>query len=189
MTSYQFSDDRCKQLFEAAYPVKHFKGFAWRESPQTLDNHWKRATSGKTPAEKDELLKVCLLAGEAQTKYRMEQEKHGERLHRPKGIAVWFNSGSYYDDIGSHAELKEKSEAKKCHCGQNWPCEKHYYDTIKETDWRWKALNEHWQALGKPKTQRECIEALRKKGCLNLLLLLKKPAGKRGGDLTKMGDL
>jgi len=114
MYKYQFSDTRCKQLFDAAYPVKHMKGFAWRESPKTLDNHWKRDTAGKTPAEKDELLTVCLLAGEAQTKYRMAQEKAGEKLYRPKGIAVWFNAGGYYDDIGSHAELAEKADAKIC---------------------------------------------------------------------------
>ena len=138
MTNYQFSDGRCRQLFMAAYPVKHMKGFAWKESPKTLDNHWKRETSGKTTAEKDELLKVCLLAGEAQTKYRIAQEKAGERLFRPKGIAVWFNAGGYYDDIGSHADLTEKVESKIC-CidGCQYPalgsrfihCEHHYQFT------------------------------------------------------------
>lgn len=114
MTSYTFTDDRCRKLFMAAYPVKHMVGFAWRESPKTLDNHWNRAVSGKTPEEKDEILKVCLLAGEAQSQYRMAQDKAGEKLYRPKGIAVWFNSGSQYDEISSFAALQERSAAKIC---------------------------------------------------------------------------
>ena len=113
-TSFEFKDDRCRQLYEAAYPKGHIRGFAWRESPKTLDNAWNRDTKGKTPEDKDELLKTCLLAGEAQTKYRIEQEKAGERLCRPKGIAVWFNAGDYFAEIGSHAELKEKAHQAEC---------------------------------------------------------------------------
>jgi len=133
--------------------------------------------------------KAILLAIDAQKRHRNLAKKTGEFMPEWCMPVTWLNQQRWLDEIPSHAETKEKSEVKKCHCGNDWPCEKHYYDTIKATDWRWKALNEHWQALGKPKTQMECIEALRKKGCLNLLLLLKKPAGKRGGDLTKMGDL
>ena len=114
MTSYPFKDDRCRKLYEAAYPTKHYKGFAWKESPKTLENHWTKETRGKTEKEKDELLKTCLLAGEAQTKYRIEKERSGESLHRPRGIAVWFNAGDYYSEIGSHAELKEKAASKIC---------------------------------------------------------------------------
>jgi len=137
----------------------------------------------------DDEHKKVMLAIQAQSRYRAAAAKQNEFVAEWCNTQTFINQQRWYDEIESHAELKEKSEAKKCHCGNDWPCEKHYYDTIKSTDWRWKALNEHWQALGKPKTQRECIEALRKKGCLNLLLLLKKPAGKRGGDLTRMGDL
>ena len=135
----------------------------------------------------DELTKQMILALQAQIRYRAECKKTGVFHPNWKGPGPWITQKCWRDEIGSHAELKEKSEARKCHCGETWPCEKHYYENVK--DWKYYKLKEHWEAMDKPRTQRECIEAMRKKGCLNLLLLLKKPAGKRGGDITKMGDL
>ena len=133
--------------------------------------------------------KAILLAIDAQKRHRTLAKNTGEFMPEWCMPATWLNQQRWLDEIPSAAETKERAESKKCHCGADWPCEKHYYDSIKATDWRWKLLNKHWQDLGKPKTQTECIEALRKKGCLNLLLILKRPPGKRGGQATALGDL
>jgi len=131
--------------------------------------------------------KAILLAIDAQKRHRNLAKKTGEFMPEWCMPVTWLNQQRWLDEIPSHAETLDRKPAKKCHCGNDWPCEEHYYENRK--DWKYYKLLEHWEALGRPKTQRECIEALRKKGCLNLLLVLKKPAGKRGGDLTKMGDL
>ena len=136
----------------------------------------------------DDLTKTMVLAVQAQIRYRAECKKTGVFCPNWKGPGPWITQKCWRDEIGSHAELKEKAAAKKCHCGNDCPCEKHFYDTLRD-DWRWQLVNQEWRRLGKPKTQRECIEALRKEGKLNLLLLIKKPAGKRGGNPTILGDI
>jgi len=132
--------------------------------------------------------KTILLAIEAQKRYRAAAKKTGEFMPEWCMPATWLNQQRWLDEIESHAELKEKKASKVCHCGNEWPCEKHYYDTVRD-DWRWDLINQKWRELGKPKTQTECIQALKDAGHLNLLLILKRPEGKRGKNPTKLGDL
>jgi len=147
----------------------------------------KGAAAKKYEKIDDATHKAILLAIDAQKRHRTLAKKTGEFMPEWCMPVTWLNQQRWLDEIPSHAETLDRKPAKKCHCGETWPCEKHYYENVK--DWKYYKLKEHWEAMGKPRTQRECIEAMRKKGCLNLLLLLKKPAGKRGGDITKMGDL
>ena len=156
----------------------------WQNYP---NRKGKGAAAKKYEKIDDETHKSILLAIEAQKRYRNLAKKTGEFMPEWCMPVTWLNQQRWLDEIPSHAETLDRKLAKKCHCGETWPCEKHYYENVK--DWKYYKLKEHWEAMEKPRTQRECIEAMRKKGCLNLLLLLKKPAGKRGGDITKMGDL
>ena len=164
--------------------MTNFDAF-WQAYP---NRKGKGAAAKKYEKIDDETHKSILLAIEAQKRYRAAAAKTGEFVPEWCMPATWLNQQRWLDEIASHADLKEKSESKKCHCGNDWPCEKHFYDNLRD-DWRWNLINQEWRRLGKPKTQQECIEALRREGKLNLLLILKKPAGKRGGNLTKMGDL
>ena len=148
----------------------------------------KGAAAKKYEKIDDETHKSILLAIEAQKRYRAAAAKTGEFMPEWCMPATWIFQQRWLDEIGSHADLKEKSDAKKCQCGKEWPCEKHFYDTLRD-DWRWNLINQEWRRLGKPKTQAECIEALRREGKLNLLLILKRPPGKRGGDPTVLGDI
>jgi len=135
----------------------------------------------------DDEHKEVMLAIQAQVRYRACLEKTGTWIENWVNSQTFINQSRWYDEIPSHSALKEKSEAKKCHCGEEYPCPTHFYATLCD-DWRWSLINQEWRRLGKPKTQQECIEALRKEGKLNLLLILKRPPGKRGGNPTKLGD-
>lgn len=146
----------------------------------------KGAAAKKYEKIDDETHKAILLAIEAQKRYRTAAAKTGEFMPEWCMPATWLNQQRWLDEIASHADLAEKAESKKCHCGNDWPCEIHIYN---DNDWKRLLCIKHWEMLGCPKTQQECIEALRREGKLNLLLILKKPAGKRGGNLTKMGDM
>jgi len=146
----------------------------------------KGAAAKKYEKIDDATHKAILLAIDAQKRHRTLAKKTGEFMPEWCMPVTWLNQQRWLDEIPSHQTLDRKP-AKKCHCGENWPCEKHYYENVK--DWKYYKLKEHWEAMGKPRTQRECIEALAKAGKLNLLEKLRKPAGKRGGDITKMGDL
>lgn len=116
--------------------------------------------------------KIILLAIEAQKKYRMAAAKTGEWM-APWCMPVTFLSQQrWLDEIPSHAELKEKAEAKKCHCGEPLPCARHFYDGIKN-DWRKELIVTEWNRLGCPKTPDECKESLRREGKLNWLLMIK----------------
>ena len=164
--------------------MNNFDAF-WQAYP---NRKGKGAAAKKYEKIDDDTHKAILLAIDAQKRFRVAAAKTGEFVPEWCMPATWLNQQRWLDEIASHADLKEKSESKKCHCGNDWPCEKHFYDNLRD-DWRWNLINQEWRRLGKPKTQQECIEALRREGKLNLLLILKKPAGKRGGNLTKMGDM
>jgi len=148
----------------------------------------KGAAAKKYEKIDEETHKAILLAIDAQKRHRNLAKKTGEFMPEWCMPATWLNQQRWLDEIPSHAETLDRKPAKKCHCGNDFPCEKHFYDTLRD-DWRWQLVNQEWRRLGKPKTQRECIEALRKEGKLNLLLLIKKPAGKRGGNPTILGDI
>jgi len=134
----------------------------------------------------DDEHKKVMLAIQAQSRYRAAAAKQNEFVAEWCNTQTFINQQRWYDEIESHAELKEKVAVKKCHCGNELPCEKHFYPA---NDLGRQMLIDRWETLGKPKTQQECIEALRKHGCLNLLEFATRPAGKRGGNPTKMGDL
>lgn len=116
--AYEFEDPLCQRIWDRAGTKSQIWAFAWRESPATFENHWKKKTKKMSQEEKEELTKTIFLAATAQEKYRKDEMKH-KSLFRPKGIAVWFNSGDWGSDIGSHAELKERTQVNKCHCGRD----------------------------------------------------------------------
>lgn len=132
--------------------------------------------------------KQILLAIEAQKKYRLAARTTGEFMPDWCMPITWLNQQRWLDEIPSHAALKEKAESKKCHCGAGFPCDKHFYDTLKD-DWRKQAIIEEWNKLGCPRTQADCIEVLRQAGKLNLLLILKRPPGKRSATITKLENV
>lgn len=115
--AYQFKDKLCERLYYRARTKSQIWGFAWRESPKTLENHWDKHTKGMTEEEKLELLKACFLSADAQEKYRKEEMKH-KALFRPKGIAPWFSSGGWGDGIDDEGTLKEDRVFKLCKCGK-----------------------------------------------------------------------
>ena len=103
MSGYDFKDRRCWRLWQEAQPKgqAHYGAFAWRESPAGLERAWSKVTAGKTAEEVEALLLSCLNAAGAQTAYREAQLKAGERLPRPRGIAVWVNAGGWAEEVGS----------------------------------------------------------------------------------------
>jgi len=120
MTGYSFTTPEAQTLWDRSSPKgdKHKAAFAWRESPAGVD----RAVNKIVRPMKDEQVKIwladCLVSADIQSRYRGEQQKAGERLCRPKGLAVWLNDGGWGEDVGSTSELKQKQSGSKCKCGK-----------------------------------------------------------------------
>jgi len=106
---FEFSDNYIYRLYEKAKPKNHYTAFAWREGAETLDKAWKRKTAKYSDKQKDDFIKMMVLAADAQEKDRIARQKAGEKLHRPKGVAVWFNAGSWADEIASTQEAHKAS--------------------------------------------------------------------------------
>ena len=96
---------------------KHKTAFAWREDPARLDKFWTQKTRGYTDEQKQDFLKMIWLSADAQEKDRTARQTHGERLPRPKGIAVWFNAGAWANGLESSQERLITAE-KTCQCGK-----------------------------------------------------------------------
>ena len=130
MTAYEFKDKRCWRLWEAAAPKgdRHMAAFAWRESPGTLERAWAKACSGLDDDGKDKLIAACLKAGETQAAYRKTRLAAGERLPRPRGIAVWINAGGWAEDTEDVRGPTGEAPVSRCHhCDE--PAVHTYYGT------------------------------------------------------------
>ena len=117
--SYEFKDKRCWRIWEAASPKgdRHLAAFAWRESPAGLERAWSKACQGKDPDEKDKLLSSCLRAAKAQGAYRQQRLAAGERLPRPRGVAVWLNAAGWAEEVeaaGSAGRTVENATCQYC---------------------------------------------------------------------------
>jgi len=62
----------------------------------------------------DDLTIKIILAVEAQIRYRSDAKKADQWMPRWKGPGPWLRQKCWLDEVGSHAELKEKQEAKYC---------------------------------------------------------------------------
>lgn len=94
--------DLLTELFDefwAGYPVKKGKGAARKAYEKALKGNDKR-----------ELHKDILLAIEAQKRYRNEAQSAGEFIPQWKHPATWINQECWYDEIKSHAELRQDSQ-------------------------------------------------------------------------------
>ena len=97
----------------------------WKESacpvcyvpPKSLIAPWAKAIEyNKTehPDETEEdLYNKCVLAIEAQTRFRRDEQSHGQRTSQPMMLSRWLNEGGWEYEIGSHAELKQQHEEKQ----------------------------------------------------------------------------
>ena len=183
------TNQECIERIWALAKPKDTKGL-WRSncwpiiktSRGALENACNKLFAKKTDEEKVEILKKIELSLPEIAKAR----KNDKHMPQPIVVSRFINEKRWLDCM--ELEVSRETDSKKCHCGKEWPCEKHFYDNMRD-DWRWNLVNQEWRRLNRPKTQAECIEALRREGKLNLLLILKRPPGKRGGDPTKMGDI
>ena len=109
------------ERFYKVYPHKTARGSA-EGAWETLDPD-------------DALTDKIVLAVNAQIRYRAECKRTDQWMPRWKGPGPWLRAKCWLDEIGSHAELKEKQEAKYCciegcHAltmGSRFPvCEHHY---------------------------------------------------------------
>ena len=119
MVTHEFKDKRCWQLWQAAAPKgeRHLAAFAWRESPIGLERAWAKACNGRSDDDRDLLLAQCLRAGEKQAAYRRSRLSAGERLPRPRGIAVWVNAGAWAEELEVASSSGEPVKASSCqHC-------------------------------------------------------------------------
>ena len=183
-------DDAFNKIWALAKP----KTGNWRKSTWPVIRTAKkplRARFDKCISEVKDLAEWVLqveLALQAQQKDRHLSQQSGF-MEQPIMFERWLNEERWTMEIESSQERREQINAKFCpQCGEEYPCPKHFYDNLRD-DWRWKLINEHWRKLGKPKTQAECIEALKKEGKLNLLLMVTGKVKRKGDTLTKMGDM
>lgn len=120
MSGYEFADRRCWRIWQAAKPKgdRHLAAFAWRESPASLERAWAKLANGKEDEALDRMLAQILTAADQQTAYRQSRINAGERLHRPRGIAVWLNAGGWAEEIGQPAgSPAREAPTKSCkHC-------------------------------------------------------------------------
>jgi hypothetical protein len=58
--------------------------------------------------------KEVMLGIQAQLRYRVEAKKSGEFMAEWCNSQTFINQQRWYDEIGSHAELKEKRAEKEC---------------------------------------------------------------------------
>lgn len=74
----------------------------------------------KSVCGKDEagLYKKCELAIEAQTRYRRDDRAANGHVPQPKMLSSWLRSGRWEEEIGSHAEIKERAKLALCACGK-----------------------------------------------------------------------
>jgi len=119
-TVFNFTSPEAQALWDRASPTgdKHKTAFAWRESPAAVDRAVTKVIRNMVDEQRAMWLADCLNAGEIQSRYRGEQLKAGERIGRPKGLAVWVNSGDWASEVGSTSELKQKQNDSRCRCGQ-----------------------------------------------------------------------
>jgi len=96
-----------------------------RTTPVETGKSWKtalRLNKEDRPKETEEdLYKKCILAMEAQSRFRKAERAANENVPQPIILTRWLNNGYWGLDIGSHSELKSKVAASKCRCG----CEVH----------------------------------------------------------------
>lgn len=118
MTSFDFTSEAAKKLWERASPKGHKTAFAWRESPAGVDRAVTKVIRPMNEEQIEIWLADCMLSADIQSRYRGEQIKAGESLGRPKGLAVWVNDGDWGVEIGSTGELKQKQNEKNCKCGK-----------------------------------------------------------------------
>jgi len=83
----------------------------WRAYP---NRKGRGAAAKKYEKIDDDTHKTILLAIEAQKRYRVAAAKTGEFMPDWCMPATWLNQQRWLDEVGSHAELKEKSESKIC---------------------------------------------------------------------------
>ena len=96
------------EQFWGVYPNKKGKGAARKA--------WEKATAGN---DESAMLTDVLLALEAQKRYRIEAKSLGEFIPEWKHPSTWLNQECWLDEIGSHAELKQRHELQTCkHCSE-----------------------------------------------------------------------
>lgn len=89
--------------FWALYPNKKGKGAARKA--------YEKVMTGNDEAA---LFKDMELALEAQKRYRQEARSSGEFIAPWKHPSTWLNQECWLDEIGSHADLKQKAELAQC---------------------------------------------------------------------------
>ena len=116
MTTFNFATDAAKELWGRSSPKgdAHKVAWSWRESPAAVDRAVTKIVRNMTEEQVKVWLADCMIAAEIQSRYRGEQIKSGEHLGRPKGLAVWLNSGDWASEVGSTSELKKKQVAQIC---------------------------------------------------------------------------
>jgi len=90
--------------------VSNFDEF-WRAYP---NRKGRGAAAKKYEKIDDDTHKTILLAIEAQKRYRVAAAKTGEFMPDWCMPATWLNQQRWLDEVGSHAELKEKAASKIC---------------------------------------------------------------------------
>ena len=93
-----------------------------RTTPVETGKAWKtalRLNKEDRPKETEEdLYKKCILAMEAQSRFRKAERSANENVPQPIVLTRWLNNGYWGLDIGSHSELKQKVDSRKCKCGR-----------------------------------------------------------------------
>lgn len=87
---------------------KFYKVFPHKTAKGSAETAWEKLDPS------DELTEKMILAVEAQVRYRAEAKRTGQWMPQWKGPGPWLRAKCYLDEIGSHAELKEKQAAKYC---------------------------------------------------------------------------
>jgi len=112
--SFEFKSPLCAKLYALALPKGHMHSFSWREGNKGLDKSWEAWTKGWDQEKKEDFYAHLERAAIEQTRYRKKQLDGGEKLGRPRGIAVWFNACGWDDEIKSVSDKPTKKIGSKC---------------------------------------------------------------------------
>jgi hypothetical protein len=146
-----------------------------------FDEFW-RAYPGKKVAKpkckekydklSEEEHKEVMLGIQAQLRYRVEAKKSGEFMAEWCNSQTFINQQRWYDEIGSHAELKEKRAEKEC-CIQG--CSEPVYAPNGEVDMEGgRACEYHLVFTPKGKLRAKKSQKDKENSVLNVVDLLRK---------------
>lgn len=119
------------------YPRKEGKGQAVKA--------WDRLTKTMSDEDKEKFLQICILAIDAQKRYRRQAEAAGDWQADWKMPSTWLNGYCWDDEIPSHLDIKKAPPLGTC--GENGCPNKIHGPKFTKCAYHLSTSSENFQAL------------------------------------------